>query len=119
MASTVDEILQNSRKPKPVDIPGWGATIKIRKMNGDDRDAFNAAIMSGEADEQPQHFRAEFIRRCTVEPEFDSVDQVLEAADDGIFEAFAAIKEHSNLERSVDEAEKNFEKTKGEDSSSG
>ena len=48
---TKDEILEASDlKSVPVDVPEWGGKVLVRNMTGADRDAFEASMVTVDAD---------------------------------------------------------------------
>lgn len=51
MALTKDQILEAiDLKNEPVDVPEWGGSVLVRNMTGADRDAFESAMVSIDAD---------------------------------------------------------------------
>lgn len=54
-----------------VDVPQWGGTVRVRGMNGTDRDKFEAAFVDKNGkrsnDKGFDHFRARLVANCLVD----------------------------------------------------
>jgi hypothetical protein len=54
-----------------VEVPEWGGTVRVRALNGTERDAFEASCMKerkdGKTDFDPRNMRAKLVALCLVD----------------------------------------------------
>lgn len=74
MSLTRDQILAapeaSAIAPKTVKVPEWGGIVFVRALGGDDRDAFEASIVStrkGDKSERIRNIRARLVIACACD----------------------------------------------------
>jgi hypothetical protein len=65
---TRDEILARDDLPaEDVNVPEWGGAVRIRRMSGTERDAFEASIMGADGRQDLSNIRAKLVARSIVD----------------------------------------------------
>jgi hypothetical protein len=69
---TRDAILNiDDFKMEDVDVPEWGGVVTLKSMNGTERDAFEASLMSTTGDKRPNmaNIRAKLVATTAIDPD--------------------------------------------------
>ena len=63
-----DEILKlTDRKQETVKVPEWGGEVIVAAMSGQDRDSFEAGIVTADGKPNLQNMRAKLVAACVVD----------------------------------------------------
>lgn len=114
---------------KDVDVPEWGGTVRIRGLNGAERDEFEQSMVERRGKRYEANLRNARARLVSLSVVDDSGSRVFTDADvkalgnksaAALNRVYEAARDLSGLtEADVDELAENFSEATGEDSSSG